>query len=110
MVMFAANDEQVGAHGNVPPTSEHGNVALEQIEVLVQDSLVDISDCPLDSDEVGSYVELCFAKELCIVVLDEHKLSTLRKGDIATIQVYVSADSQRSVVVKQDEFFLVGRC
>ena len=103
VVMFAAYTEQLGVHGNVPQQSEHGNVALEPVEVLVQDSPADNSDFTLDSDEVGSYVELCFASELSMIALDETQLANLREGDIATIRVYVSADSKRAVVVKEDD-------
>ena len=57
---------------------------------------------PIDEDEIGKYVELCFTEEMSPVILDEDQ-TPLKPDEVTTIRVYVSANSKQAVVVKEDD-------
>ena len=78
----------------------HGNTHLEPTEVYVKDT-DDVAEGPIESDEIGQYVELCFTDDMAPVVLGEHQ--HLQEGEVATMRVYISADQKRTVVVKEDD-------
>ena len=48
-------------------------------------------------------IELCFTTEMSNIILDESQYDAMRPDDVATLRVYISAQSKRSVVVKEDD-------
>ena len=94
-------------HGDMPPTGGYGSVPLDPIEVYISD-LEGTEASPtmtVDVDEIGPYVELCFTKDMAPIVLQEDQWENLKSesDQIATMRVYVSADTKRAVVVKEDD-------
>ena len=55
---------------------------------------------PMDSDDLGTYVELTFSKEMSHLVDCE---TYIPEDHIATIRVYASVEAKRAVVVKDDD-------
>ena len=79
-----------------------GNPLLESVTILISDV-----ECPesyiIDKDEIGPFVELCFTPEMAQNVLSEQQFDSLKSDDVATMRVYISAESKRTVVVKEDD-------
>ena len=54
-----------------------------------------------DTDEHGSYVELCFGPHMAKAILDDD--IEMQERDIVTLRVYHSVAAKRAVVVKDDD-------
>ena len=120
-VLLQETDEQV-SHGNVHLYPVHmmpentvvftvtndGGDSDEYQHEYVHDVMLDVNvhaedNISLESDEIGTYVEICFTTDMAPVVLSETQYSNISDQDIATIRVYVSANTKRAVVVKEDD-------
>ena len=93
-------------HGNVhiqeeTPPEAHGDVTLEPV-LTTWSAAEQEDDEPLEEDEIGKYVELCFTEDMTPVILAEDQTPPT-KNEIATMRVYVSANTKRAVVVKEDD-------
>ena len=64
-------------------------------------SVVEESPLTLDTDQFGTYVELCVSDNMAPAILDE--CQDLSPGEIATVRVYISDKVKRTVVVKEDD-------
>ena len=67
------------------------------------DSNTDANPDYVDVDEIGPYIELCFADHMSKVILEEDQYDDIYEGQVATLRVYVTAAAKRAVVVKEDD-------
>ncbi len=79
-----------------------GNRISETVQVHLSDDDPG-EDYPVEQDEIGEYVEMCFTTDMAPVILDEAQIANLKPGEIATLRVYISANTKRAVVVKEDD-------
>ena len=56
-----------------------------------------------ERDDIGPYVELCFTTDMGPIVLNEDRHNRFDEGDVATMRVYITADTKRAMVVKEDD-------
>ena len=104
-ILFMVNDDpDQELRGNVNPGPESlGDEHLEPCEISLLLADPDSEDNHIDTDDIGQYVELCFTPEMSATILDEEQLGNMRPQDIATMRVYISENTKRSVVVKEDD-------
>jgi len=57
----------------------------------------------LDSDELGTYMEICTDYDMSPIMIDEDQWNSMQLEDVATLRVYVSISAKRAVVVKEDD-------
>jgi len=79
-----------------------GNRISETVQVHLSDDDPG-ADYPVETDEIGEFVELCFTNTMAPIVVDETQHANLKPGEIATMRVYISANTKRAVVVKEDD-------
>ena len=92
--------------GNCPEDDESPEDPGNRISETVQIHLTDDDpghEYPVEKDDIGEYVELCFTQDMAPIILDEVQLNNMRPGEIATMRVYISANTKRAVVVKEDD-------
>jgi hypothetical protein len=105
--------------GNVPPQPVHTmpeNSVLfwteeESLEIQIPSALENeiyltnegYGEPIADTDEIGEYAELCFTTDMAPVVLNEDQHQWFQSDDVATMRVYLSANTKRAVVVKEDD-------
>ena len=81
-----------------------GNTTLESEEIYISDldgSSAD--DQSIEYDDTGAYVEICFSDDMAPVILGEDQHNKLQPDEIATLRVYISENTKRAVVVKEDD-------
>ncbi len=76
---------------------------MSETEVYIADVNLDVEEQIADSDEIGPYAELCFTNEMAPVVLGEDQYQQLQADEVVTMRVYLSANTKRAVVVKEDD-------
>ncbi len=87
--------------GDAPPMPVHTmpeNTVLfmaeeDDSEIYIPDMNIDTEEQIADSDEIGPYVELCFTTDMAPVVLGEDQYLQLQTDEIATMRVYISANT-----------------
>ena len=82
---------------------ERSNVPLESAEVYLYDTNENQEIQIAESDEIGPYVELCFTMDMAPIVLDEDQYRNMYNYEVATMRVYISQNTKRAVVVKEDD-------
>jgi hypothetical protein len=92
-VLFMAHDEDQVYRG----------CAILEKEVYIAREETSSDTQYIDRDDNGPYVEMCFPAEMSKIVLAEEDYDKMQPDDIATLRVYISAETKRSVVVKEDD-------
>ena len=95
--LFMAQEDD-DLHGNLPDP----NTSLDSVETLIYYN-DEIPEAETEEDDVGSYIELCFSKDMAQIILSEADLNNMKPQDQATMRVYISEKSKRAVVVKDDD-------
>ena len=60
----------------------------------------------LEQDEIGPYIELCFADHMSSIVLSEEQRDGMQEGVITTLRVYASEAHKRAAVVNEDDHLI----
>ena len=76
-----------------------GDMLLESAETYISDFDMSAENQTIDSDEIGTYVELCFTAAMAPIVLDEDQHNKLQCDEIATMRVYISANTKRACLL-----------
>ena len=80
-----------------------GNELLETTDICLTDTEADPEKYLIDEDDTGQYAELCFTREMAPIVLNEEQHCGMNPDDVATMRIYISQNSKRAVVVKEDD-------
>ena len=104
ILFMAKAEDDDGQHGDMLLEQvQHGNMILEPEELYLTDLDNEPETEPVDYDEIGPYVELCFTTDMAPIVLNEDQYNGLDAVDVATMRVYISENTKRAVVVKEDD-------
>ena len=58
-----------------------------------------------ESDDTGSYLEMCFPGEMAPIILDEQPSNEMKDEDLATLRVYVAQSIKRAIVMKENHIW-----
>ena len=106
LLFMAKADEQVQLGNELLEQVYLGTEILEPEDIYIADhnynNKLDDNDYG-ETDDSGPYVEFCFTPDMAPIILNEDQHNRLEEGDVATMRVYVTADTKRAVVVKEDD-------